>query len=139
MFFPVDENRVWPDKQLKMKITKRGQALARQLAKYYPRKQATLREEQLCSVIARHARTHARLQERACSVEMTEKQAALHDKRDSQIEERIAALVAELPATKNGKITVRFGGDPRGFTVKLVVPNAERDGNTWGLGGEYGV
>ena len=121
-----------------MQTTKRGMELALQLARYFTKAQLG-QIAGLCSLIARHARTHNRLQEVACSVEMSEAQQARHDKRDAAIEDRISALVSQFPRSKRGRILVRFEGDPRGYTVKLVVPKAKRDGNTWGLEGLYGV
>lgn len=121
-----------------MQVTKRGLTLANQLSRFFTKRQYNQVAE-ICSVIARHAKTHCRLQEIACSVEMTEKQQARHDKRDAAIEARITELVRKLPKSKNGYIVPVFAGDPRGYTVKLGVPNAPRDGNTWGLAGEFGI
>ena len=50
------------------------------------------------------------------------------DKRDAELERRITELVESLPHTDMGAIGVEFMGDPRGSTVKLIMP----DGNTWG-------
>lgn len=119
------------------KITNRGRAFAAEIKRYFPAPSDTTLE--LLSLIARHARTHHRLQEISCSVEMTERQQLRHDRRDAQIEARIATLVARLPASTAGKVTVRFEGDPRGYTVKLVVPEQPYEGNTWGRGGMFGI
>lgn len=121
-----------------MQVTKRGLLLANQLLRFFTKRQHNQVAE-ICSVIARHARTHCRLQEVACSVEMTEKQQARHDKRDEAIEARIRVLVGKLPKSKNGFPTVVFDGDPRGYTVKIGIPHASQEGNTWGLGGLFGV
>lgn len=113
-------------------ITKRGNELASQLNPYLGTTEA-IRET--CSKIARLATTHARLQETACNRSLTRYEC----QREEQVETRIRDHVANLPGTDNGPITVKFSGDPRGFTVKLVVPGVTHAGNTWGLGGEFGV
>ena len=92
----------------------------------------------VCSLVCRHAATYTRLAEEAASgprwawgssvdwtarVDVATFQAA--NERDTErTGRRIAALVAELPATEYGAITVELGGDPRGYTVRLLVPTA---------------
>lgn len=118
-------------------ITKRGRDLARCLAPFIGESD---RVPQICSLIARLARTHCRLQEISCSDhELT----PAEQKREAQIEARIRQLVASLPERIDsphgkGTLSVEFQGDPRGYTVKIVVPG-DRGGNTWGLDGRYGV
>lgn len=113
-------------------ITKRGRDLARCLAPFIGESDRVL---QTCSLIARLARTHHRLQEITCNGELTPDE----QKREAQIEARILLLVASLPARYGkGALSVEFQGDPRGDTVKIVVPG-DRGGNTWGLDGRYGV
>ncbi len=114
------------------RCTKRGNELASMLNPYIG---TTKRIREICSLIARHARTHARLQEAQCNRNLTR----WETKREIQIETRIKALVADLPHTDDGPIACVLQGDPRGFTVKLRVPNQSQAGNTWGLGGEFGV
>jgi hypothetical protein len=114
-------------------ITTRGAALARDLSKHIRTTPSVL---EICSLIARLARTHARLQEAKCNRELTPSELA----RESQIERHIQELVAKLPPTGSGKhVAPKFTGDPRGFTVRIVVPDDPHGGNTWGRGGEYGV
>jgi hypothetical protein len=113
-------------------ITKRGNALASELNPYLG---TTEQIRETCSLIARHARTHARLQEAQCDRELTSREV----KREQQIETRLRDLVASLPATDHGPIVLRLSGDPRGYTVKLHVPGVPQHGNTWGLGGDFGV
>lgn len=67
------------------------------------------------------SRRHARLQEKACNEPVPEN----HDQRT---EDRIRDLVDQLPGCK-----VIFSGDPRGCTVKLVVPSGRT--NDWGAEG----
>lgn len=123
--------------------TKRGRTLARSLERYWFGISTTewLRAVKVCSSIARHAATHCRLQEAACSVEMTERQQARHDLRDTLTETRITLLVSTLPPVDGQPLTVRFEGDPRGYTVKiqLPLPKHTQAGNTWGLNGQIGV
>lgn len=91
------------------------------------------------SRIARLATTHTRLAELVCSVELSDRRSERVAREDARIEAAITRLVGTLPHTDHGPIVAVFSGDPRGYTVKLRVPGAERDGNTWGLGGEYGI
>jgi hypothetical protein len=86
-----------------------------------------------CALICRHATTYARIQEAWTSVEMSERQTARVEQQESNIERRIIDLVDSLPETDAGKIKVRFGGDPRGATVLLVMPDGRFD--TWGQDG----
>lgn len=90
-----------------------------------------------CSLICRHAATHARLAVEECNGpeylnhlklepgEFSRRWEAWKvnlEKRQERTAERIRKLVAQLPATDEGPITARLGGDPRGVTVKLVLP-----------------
>ncbi len=114
-------------------ITSRGSAFAAEIAKHI---RTTPRVLEICSLIARLARTHHRLKEDRCNRTLLRGEIA----RESRIERRIRELVAELPPTYAGKrAAVKFTGDPCGYTVRIVVPDDEHGGNTWGLGGEYGV
>ena len=113
-------------------ITERGNELARLLNPYLG---TTTKIREICSLIARHARTHARLQEAQCNRELTVREVG----QELWIEARLRDLVADLPHTDDGPITLRLSGDPRGYTVKLHVPGHSRDGNTWGLDGDFGV
>lgn len=90
------------------------------------------------SLIVHHARTYKRIQEAWCSIEMDEAQTKAMERREMLLEKRIAELVAALPTVQGQPITVKFGGDPRGYTVKLIMASGKS--NTWG-GAEdgYGV
>lgn len=96
-------------------------------------------------LIIRHAVTHGHLAEQSCNGHpaqgspsmdvatvnrLQEKWDARIAKREAQIERRIAELCAEIG------IAVHFGGDPRGYTVKVQLPNGAS--NTWGRDG-WGV
>lgn len=72
--------------------------------------------------LMRLARAHGRLAEIDCTQDggMTEKQR----RRSDRIEQQISALLAP------SRIKVNFGGDPRGYTVKLILPSGRY--NTWG-------
>lgn len=110
--------------------TTKGDQLATKLA----RDLGYTREiSETCALICRHATTYARIQEIWTSVELSEKAEASMLKREEHLERRIADLVDRLPETDAGKIKVRFGGDPRGATVLLVMPDGRYD--TWGQDG----
>ena len=114
-------------------ITSRGTAFAAELAKHI---RTTPRVLEICSLVASLALTHHRIQEDQCNRTLLRGEIA----RESRIERRIMELVAELPPTTAGKrVTAKFTGDPRGYTVRVVVPDDPHGGNTLGLGGEYGV
>lgn len=117
--------------------TKRGDELANILS----RELGTTREIRgLCALIARHARTHERIQETWCNDEMSDKATARLEAREARLEARIADLVATLPHTDHGPFTVRFDGDPRGHTVKIICPVGGLElGNTWGDRRDIGV
>lgn len=117
-------------------ITARGRKLASELNSYIGTTQEIL---EICSKIGRLAATHHRIAEIECSIELSPKQAARLEKRVEQIERKISDHCSRLPHTDEGPIRVRFDGDPRGYTVKLIVPGQPQAGNTWGLGGEFGV
>ena len=113
-------------------ITKRGRELAKLVEPFVG---GSKRVREICSLIARQAATHARLSADDCNVGMTPRQR----RQEGHVEARIRKLVATLPRPRGrAAIGVEFSGDPRGFTVKLVVPG-DKGGNTWGLDGRYGV
>lgn len=108
--------------------------------------------EETCSLIARHAVTYTRLEQEACSgprwtwnypgdwtarVDIAKFQA--QNERDTErVGRRIAALVADLPATDHGPIVAELGGDPRGYTVRLLVPTAPGEVTEVGIDEEGG-
>lgn len=106
-------------------ITIPGRLLADKLNRYIGTTSEILK---VCSLITRHAKTYARFQEAACNREMT----SWEVRREAQVEARIVALVESLPHTGEGPIAIKLQGDPRGFTVKLVLPPCYRAYDTWG-------
>ena len=126
-------------------ITKRGRELANRLAPSIGVSGDIL---ETCSLIARHATTYQGIQEGYCNghpamgnpnisaqdaAKIWERYEKWLDKREAQIERRITELVESLPPTDSGPVSVRFGGDPRGAVVTLIMPdgrydNWERDG-----------
>lgn len=70
----------------------------------------------LCSC----ARRYARIQERWCSEEMTDDTIKRLERTESLLERRMADAAERLGATTH------FGGDPRGHTVKLQIPEFEQ-------------
>lgn len=104
------------------KVTRRGTELARKLQPMFEALPADrwswFGVAATLSLIARHARTHHRLAEIACGRELTAEEC----RRDVRIEHRIIELAESLPGT----VRAKFSGDPRGATVKLVLPGEWR-------------
>lgn len=69
------------------------------------------------SELMRLARRHGKMQERACNAPVPENHDALCEARISKVCERIGCVPV-------------FSGDPRGATVKVVVPSGHS--NSWG-------
>lgn len=95
--------------------------------------------EQAARLLLRHAATHGRLAEESCnghpaqgSPSMDVKSLGkLQEKWDARIEreeKRIEKRIGEICAPFG--IRPDFGGDPRGYTVKLFLPSGKY--NTWG-------
>lgn len=112
-------------------VTVNGRQLAKDLEPSIGKADASIL--QICSLIARHAATVQRYAIHECNI------GSLSDgdqERANAAEARIRELVATLPLVKDEKtgemkpIRPKFGGDPRGFTVKLVLPDGRH--NTWG-------
>lgn len=80
-------------------------------------------------LVLRNAATVQRLAVKECNEELT----ASDRRRDQLAQARIRALV------EPHGIKPRFGGDPRGYCVKLLLPKTKK-WNTWGGAEEgYGV
>ena len=121
-------------------ITPRGRELARLLSPYLATGAASPDQiSRVCSLIARLATRHRRICEIECSVELDARQTERIDAESERIQARVRALVASLPPSHNGPLEAVFQGDPRGYTVRVKVPNLPQGGNTWGLGGEFGI
>lgn len=121
-------------------ITRKGREIAQQMIKHFDRDAVSTDDlARPLSLLGRLAPAYARIQEVWCSEETTERRRAWLEKREKQIEDRARAIVATMPAATTGKLEAVFTGDPRGYTLRVKVPGAERDGNAWGQGGEYGV
>ena len=94
--------------------------------------------EGLCSYIARNAATYTRLQEEACpgprwswnyrgdwtEVISVADFEAKNEKAIASCERRLVLAVGEFPPTEFGSVKVALGGDPRGYTVRLLVPTS---------------
>lgn len=112
--------------------TAAGYRLAAKLA---PAIGSTEQIARTCSLIARSAATYARIQEMRCNVEMDDRTTARMEEREAGLERRIRELVQDLPATDDGPFTVTFGGDPRGYCVKITAPGESGRilrGKDWG-------
>jgi hypothetical protein len=69
-------------------------------------------------LLMRLAKRHGKLAERECNV------GDVSDKTWERLEAKIRAVCAEIGCE------VKLGGDPRGYTVKVIVPSGRY--NTWG-------
>lgn len=103
--------------------------------------------EKAARLLLRHAKTHGRLSEMSCNGHPAQGSPTLPiqtinklqgqwdayiEKREPQIENRIRQIASELG------LSVKFGGDPRGFTVRVFFPDESY--NTWGGKEEgYGI
>ena len=74
-------------------------------------------------LICRHGRTYARIQEMWCNEEMSERRTKEVEHKEALLERRIT----ELATACNCKAD--FAGDPRGATVKIILPNGRT--NDW--------
>lgn len=117
---------------MSLATTKNGRKLAKTLE---PLIGSSNQIQHFCSKICRWAVTHHRLAEDECNIAFDDEGQKLFDERVEIIEQRITALVARLPETAEGPLTVEFQGDPRGATVKLLVNNMKRHPsyNGWAL------
>lgn len=113
--------------------------------------EATVHTMQECMdaarLLLRHARTHQRLAEESCNGHPAQNSAHISaqsinalqgawDARIAKSEERTEKRIREICAQFN--LPVHFGGDPRGYTVKLKLPSGAY--NSWGGSEEwYGV
>ncbi len=90
-------------------------------------------------LLMRHAKTHQRLSEESCNGHPAQSSPFIDSKRlgqlqdawdarierrEKQIERRITEICADIGVTPD------FGGDPRGYTVKIHLPSGAY--NTWG-------
>jgi chromosome condensin MukBEF MukE localization factor len=83
-------------------------------------------------LLLRHAKTYDRIQEMWCSEEMSDRRRGALEKKETNLERRITELAERFGAK------VKFGGDPRGFTVKLLLKSGRW--NSWGGASEgFGV
>lgn len=80
----------------------------------------------LCTRLNRLAKQYNRIQEKWCSVQMTERQKKSLEKSEARIEKEIKDIIYVCA----GIVSVKFGGDPRGFCVKLMLLDERY--NTWG-------
>ena len=79
----------------------------------------------LALLILRHALTYERIQVAWCNEEMSDRRTRYMEHREELLEKRIRAIVSEL-----GLAGVTFSGDPRGATVKVLLPSGKT--NDWG-------
>ena len=116
-------------------ITKGGQQLANELAPYINSSQW---EAMTCSLIVRHAKTLRRYDEMLCGDGIhsgewvNDNYDRLHANSD-RLENLITKLVGQLPETDGGRIVAVFQGDPRGYIVKLEIPNTSYGTRTVGV------
>ena len=90
-----------------------------------------------CGKICRAARSYARIQEDMCNghpiqgtnapIEQVRKAQARWDARCDQENDRLEKLIRSHAAKLPGVAAVRFQGDPRGCTVKLLRPQDSQE------------
>jgi membrane protein implicated in regulation of membrane protease activity len=80
------------------------------------------------SELVRAAQSYSRIQERWCSEEMSDETTAKLEARETKLERKITDLVWDLPTPDEGRWSVRFEGDPRGHTVRIVHPDGAEIG-----------
>jgi hypothetical protein len=93
-------------------------------------------------LLLRHAKTHTRIQEMVCNghpacssptlpqetiSRLQERHEQWCEKREQQIERRIAQICKDVG------VAVEFGGDPRGYTVKLHLPSGRCKESGYGV------
>lgn len=119
-----------------MKVTSKGRELA---GKLLPSIGMTHEIGLICSSICRLATEYCRLQEQACNGyqdargNWDERATLRAEAKEDKIEKQIRALCERLPLVDGKPIQPDFGGDPRGATVKLVMPDGRYD--DWGKEG----
>ncbi len=77
--------------------------------------------------LMRLSRAHGRIQVRRCNGNPSNRE----EKREDTIEARISAILEPTPVSVH-----EFGGDPRGYTVKLKLPSGAYNnlgGEAWGI------
>lgn len=82
----------------------------------------TLAIRRTCATLVALARRYDRIQERWCNEDMSDGTRAALERTEARLEDRIRDTVGRLPHTDHGPIGAAFDGDPRGSTVKLVMP-----------------
>lgn len=82
------------------------------------------------SLICRHATGYSKIQERWCNENMSDTLEKVTKAREFRLEGHMIRLSRLLPGVKS----IKFSGDPRGCTVKLVMDNP-RLYDDWGQEG----
>lgn len=116
----------------KWKVFERlGRALMSSLQPSWKETQNFSRSEvqEQCRRICLKSRRHHQLAEHYCNRALTESE----EQEQERLEQEIKALCATLPYVKGKPIYPSFQGDPRGATVKLVMPDGRYD--DWGAVG----
>lgn len=85
---------------------------------------------EIAEMILKDAISYNVIQERWCNEDMDDGTRTRVEAREARIERRITDLLAPYG------IAVEFGGDPRGYTVKVSLPSGKSNsftGEGWGL------
>jgi hypothetical protein len=121
-------------------VTKRGAEVAGEIFRTGLFQAGDLPQlEQTMSRIGRLATTYTQIQELWCNEEMSDARRARVERKEARLERAMLRIAGELPQASTGPCKVIFGGDPRGYSVKVQVPGAPHTGNTFGLAGEFGI
>lgn len=74
--------------------------------------------------LLRYGATYSRIQEMWCNVEMNDRQTEAFELKEKRIEQNVTKLLGTIDCK------AIFGGDPRGSTIKIVLPDGYTD--DWG-------
>lgn len=86
--------------------------------------------ESIVDRLHRYETTLHTINERWCNEEMSDKTTAKLEKHEKSIEDKVRKIAGEL------EFKVTFQGDPRGGTIRFILPSGRSnnwDGETWGI------
>lgn len=115
------------------RLNPQGVTLARELARHIGTSEAI-------TVLCSHIASEADVVQRYAHVGTFDRPLTSDEvQRAARAENTIRSLVAYLPRSEHGPLVATFEGDPGGYVCAIRVPGVPHLGNTFGLGGDYGV